>query len=326
MAYLDFMKGAGLGDVLIPKEEFIKEHERLVALLNHGNKKSLRKEAKEQQAELETRGGSGKSNFIARLMAETKYKHRSPSDKNKPYDKSLGEYKKPVMNPENDETDMNKPIKFDYNMIANENQVKSGANEKPYGASPFITKHFGHASVPMPKESALQKEARRQFTATRKALREKPADGDKKELKDQFVSKASKTRKASKESFVPSKRYEKYMNARLKVLEMDGLNKEAIAKEKALLVAKEKAFLEAKEKAFLERKKPADGDKKELKKQFVSKASKSSAPSKTAALNEAFHKKMDEKYTKERLIALEMKRLNEEAAAEQKAFLERKKR
>jgi hypothetical protein len=195
MAYLDFMKGAGLGDVLIPKEEFIKEHERLVALLNHGNKKSLRKEAKEQKAELETRGGSGKSNFIARMMAETKYKHRNPSDRNKPYDKSLGKYKKPVMNPDDDETEMNKPIKFDYNMIANEKQVKSGANEKPYGASPFITKHFGHATVPMPKESALQKEARKRFTAMR---REKRADGDKKELKDQFVPKAFKTRKASK--------------------------------------------------------------------------------------------------------------------------------
>jgi hypothetical protein len=168
MSYIESMKGAGLGDVLIPKEDFVKEHERLIALLNHGSRKSLRKEAKEQQAELATKGGSGKSNFIARLMAETKYKHRSPSDKTKPYDKSLGKYKKPVMNPDKDDTEMNKAVKFDYNRLANKNQVKSGANENAYGASPFIAKHFGHATV-MPKESALQKEARTKFTKNRKA-------------------------------------------------------------------------------------------------------------------------------------------------------------
>lgn len=202
MSYLDLMQGAGLGDVLIPKEEFIKEHERLIKLLNSGDKKSLRKEAKEQQAELATRGGSGKSNYIARLMAEAKYKHRKPSEKDKPYDKSLGEYKKPVMNPETDETQMNRADVFDYDKIANKNQVQSGKNKAQYGASPFIVSHFGHATVPKPKESALQKQARKDSILKRKALQTpqvaqvEQADEEKKEPKERFVSTKAKAPKA----------------------------------------------------------------------------------------------------------------------------------
>jgi hypothetical protein len=170
MNYLQLMNGAGLGDVLIPKKEFIKEHERLVALLNQSDIPALRREAKEQKAELKAelakKGGSQKSNFIARMMAEAKYKHRSPEEYNEPYDK---ETKKPgsyvrgsVMNPAEDETTMNRADEFDYNALATKSQSKKGKNKKnPYGASPFIAYHFGNAQS-KPSESAVQKVQRKE--------------------------------------------------------------------------------------------------------------------------------------------------------------------
>ena len=147
MDYLELMRGAGLGDVLAPKEEFMKEHERLVELLS------------------DKQGGSRGSNFIARLMAEQKYKHRDASEKGKPYEQTTtGKYRKPVMDPERDDTTMSQAVKFDYNKIANKNQVRSGENRAAYGASPFITHHFGLArSTQKPKETAAQTAARRRF-------------------------------------------------------------------------------------------------------------------------------------------------------------------
>ena len=149
MNYVDMMEGAGLGDVLRPQEEFMKEHERLVELL------SDKKE-----------GGSGKSNFIARLMAEQKYKHRDASERDKPYEQTkTGKYRKPVMDPEVDDTTMSQAIKFDYDKIANKKQAPSGTNKEAYGASPFIAYHFGHATIPRkPKETAAQTAARRGFS------------------------------------------------------------------------------------------------------------------------------------------------------------------
>ena len=166
MNYVDMMEGAGLGDVLIPKKEFVKEHERLVKLLNQSDIPALRKEAKDQQAELKKEGGSGKSNFIARLMAEQKYKHRDASERDKPYEQTkTGKYRKPVMDPEVDDTTMSQAIKFDYDKIANKKQVPSGTNKEAYGASPFIAYHFGHATIPRkPKETAAQTAARRGFS------------------------------------------------------------------------------------------------------------------------------------------------------------------
>jgi hypothetical protein len=166
MDYLEMMRGAGLGDVLIPKKEFVKEHERLVKLLNQSDIPALRKEAKDQQAELAKEGGSGKSNFIARLMAEQKYKHRDASERDKPYEQTkTGKYRKPVMDPEVDDTKMSQAIKFDYNKIANKKQTPSGTNAEAYGASPFIAYHFGHATIPRkPRETAAQTAARRGFT------------------------------------------------------------------------------------------------------------------------------------------------------------------
>lgn len=187
MDYLELMRGAGLGDVLIPKKEFVKEHERLVALLNQSDIPALRKEARDQQAELAKEGGSGKSNFIARLMAEQKYKHAVPADKGKPYrpargknkdpNPTQGAYRKPVMDPEVDETKMSQPIKFNYRKIANKKQLSSGENAGAYGASPFITHHFGLAqSSAKPKENAYQKAARKGFTVVKpKAEAKAPA-------------------------------------------------------------------------------------------------------------------------------------------------------
>lgn len=170
MNYVDMMRDAGLGDVLIPKKEFVKEHERLVDLLNQSDIPALRKEAKSQKAELEKEGGSGKSNYIARLMAEAKYKHRDPSEKNKPYDETkTGKYRKPVMDPERDDTKMSRADKFDYNKLGNASQVRNYTNpdgeKNPYGASPFITHHFGLApSARKPRETAEQTAARRKFS------------------------------------------------------------------------------------------------------------------------------------------------------------------
>lgn len=295
MNYVDLMEGAGLGDVLIPKKEFVKEHERLVKLLNRSDIPALRKEAKDQQAELKMKGGvrlrmravagmplglqfdiiegvrqyagltgappfsyeyelrfnqwmetvnsllrdeeampfmllnpgwlqtipplilqhnarddntnnnqplqppplevepqpvidnhfnishipddnndemdgqgrqggSRGSNFIARMMAEAKYKHRDPSEKDKPYDQTqTGTYRKPVMDPDRDDTKMSQAVKFDYKKIANKNQ--SGSNSEAYGASPFIAHHFGLAqSASKKKETAAQSAARRKFS------------------------------------------------------------------------------------------------------------------------------------------------------------------
>ena len=314
MNYFDLMVGAGLGDVIIPKKEFIKEHERLVKLLNQSDLPSLRKEAKDQKAELKMRGGaiirmrtrglplslqfdilenvrqhagatgapprsseydsrynewmetinsflqdddtipflssnyphnmlaffqtlplfiqeenaindntdnnqsiqllplevepqpvidehfniyhipdnnddlpsdndemdgsgrggSGKSNFIARMMAEAKYKHRDPSEKDKPYAQTkTGKYRKPVMDPERDDTKMSQAVKFDYKKIANKNQ--SGSNKEAYGASPFITHHFGLVpSAHKPKETAAQTAARRKFSGREPVVKSAP--------------------------------------------------------------------------------------------------------------------------------------------------------
>lgn len=218
MDYLQLMEGAGLGDVLIPKKEFIKEHERLVALLNQSDIPALRKEAKEQKAELAKRGGSIKSNFIARLMAEDKYKHRSPSQKDLPYHRSLGKYKKPVMDPEEDETTMSQPIKFEYDKIANKNQVPTGLNNEgnPYGASPFITYHFGHARMERkPNETREQAEARKEFNS---ALRRKEAALERRGRKraalqpreEEEEMSAAEKREAAKEAYRERRRAARY--------------------------------------------------------------------------------------------------------------------
>jgi hypothetical protein len=115
-------------------------------------------------------GFSKQSGFIRRLMAENALKHQ-------------GQYKKPTF-PLHPKSTMDKQAEFDYKKIANANQ--RGFNTSEYGASPFITKHFGSVraipferkrGVPPPlepyskkktstkktQETEQQKEARKEF-------------------------------------------------------------------------------------------------------------------------------------------------------------------
>jgi hypothetical protein len=74
-------------------------------------------------------GGRGAPHlFIARMMAENKKKHK-------------GQYKYPTTLPYGSK--MNAPVVFEYKKLANQQQSASGENPREYGASPFITKHFG---------------------------------------------------------------------------------------------------------------------------------------------------------------------------------------
>ncbi len=217
MNYVDMMESAGLGDVLIPKKEFIKEHERLVALLNQSDIPALRKEARDQQAELEKHGGSNKSNFIARLMAEQKYKHATGADKNLPYrpargprkdpNPTKGEYRKPVMDPEVDETEMRAPIKFDYSKLAFKRQdprgrKKTEKDKHEYGASPFIAHHFGNArSEAKKKEDAVQAAARRFFSGKAPKAEKEEEEEEEEETEAEKKERAKEQRKESLEEF-----------------------------------------------------------------------------------------------------------------------------
>jgi hypothetical protein len=199
----ELMRGAGLGDMMAPKSDSMKEHERLVALL--GDPVS---------------GGSNKSNFIARLMAEQKYKHATGEDrKPAPYrpgrkkgrktpNPTKGEYRKPVMDPLYDKTDMNAPIKFDYSKLAFKRQdprgrKKTDKDKHEYGASPFITHHFGNArSEAKAKEDAVQAAARRFFSGKApKAEKEEEEEEEEEETEAERKERAKEKRKESLEEF-----------------------------------------------------------------------------------------------------------------------------
>ena len=136
----------GSGDnIVIPKVDFIKEHKHLVHLLRKYNIPALQKEATDQSEELKKMigGFSKQSGFIRRLMAENKLKHK-------------GEYKPPTY-PLAPESTMNKPAEFVLSKLSSKSQ--QGSNTSPYGASPFILKHFGHATTEY--ETDRQKQARK---------------------------------------------------------------------------------------------------------------------------------------------------------------------
>lgn len=148
-------------DIIIPVKDFVEEHKHLISLLNKYDAPALRKEAADQSKELrEMTGGMGQaSGFIRRLMAENYLKHK-------------GDYKNPTY-PLAEGSTMNKPAKFDYRRVANTDQ--NGSNQSNYGASPFIQRHFGHATAvpfvrkrvaqPTVAETPAQKEAREEFPA-----------------------------------------------------------------------------------------------------------------------------------------------------------------
>jgi hypothetical protein len=72
-------------------------------------------------------GGRGQaSGFIMRMMAENKKKHQ-------------GDYRNPSA-PDDYNSSMKTWVPFDYKKLANDGQ--GGENEKAYGASPFIQRHF----------------------------------------------------------------------------------------------------------------------------------------------------------------------------------------
>jgi hypothetical protein len=73
-------------------------------------------------------GGRGQaSGFVMRMMAENKLKHK-------------GQYRNPSA-PNDYNSKMKKWVPFNYKKLASKSQ--GGLNESEYGASPFITKHFG---------------------------------------------------------------------------------------------------------------------------------------------------------------------------------------
>ena len=126
---LELLQGAGLEHIVLPRKDFIKEHRHLIKLLQKSDDPAFRKEASSQKKELdEMTGGNAKAGFIRRMMWENQHKHD-------------GEYKRPVY-PLADDSKMKQPWKFKYHKLANREQ--SGVNQRNYGASPFITRHFGN--------------------------------------------------------------------------------------------------------------------------------------------------------------------------------------
>lgn len=140
-------------------------------------------------------GGSRGSNFIARLMAEQKYKNASPADRAVPYrpvrikgkkqpNPTPGNYNPPPFDPAEgtadlQRTSMSRADPFLYNKLANASQAPSGTNKAAYGASPFIRRHFGNVGL-LP-ETAAQKAARkgypnRQSAESQEETKEKRAE------------------------------------------------------------------------------------------------------------------------------------------------------
>ena len=105
-------------------------------------------------------GGSKQSGFIQRMVAEAKLKN--------------GEYKPPTK-PLSKESTMNKPVAFEYDNLASEDQYGTQPNRRiyrtkkrkiasekdNYGASPFIQEHFGSMSS---KLKTLKPPANRSIT------------------------------------------------------------------------------------------------------------------------------------------------------------------
>jgi hypothetical protein len=108
------------------------EHKHLISLLNkYKQHPELAKEAVSQKAEMESYEGgfSKQSGFIRRMMAENALKHK-------------GQYRRPT-DPLAPGSTMNKPVPFEYEKLATPGQKGKKTSGNPYGASPFIQKHFG---------------------------------------------------------------------------------------------------------------------------------------------------------------------------------------
>jgi len=125
---------------------------------------SMKEKLKEAMMIKQTKGKKGgltgvskKSGFIRRLMWENKHKHGN-------------DYKNPTWGLHND-SNMSKKAKFEWKKLASKDQGGLNSSGNPYGASPFITKHFKGDPVKWSpgeksgKESEAQKKARYEFMA-----------------------------------------------------------------------------------------------------------------------------------------------------------------
>lgn len=148
--------------IKIPKKAFIKEHKNLLKVLKSGDEKSLAKEFQDQLEEYKKviggrKGVTQASGYIMRMMAENKARHQ-------------GQYRKPTtLRPD---STMNSPGIFEWKKLASPDQGGENTRGNPYGASPFITKHFKGDYVPFsarPYEAETQQQriARYRFTAQR---------------------------------------------------------------------------------------------------------------------------------------------------------------
>lgn len=159
---VDLLAGAGLANIVMPRKEFMAEHKHLISLLNkYKQHPELAKEAASQEAEMKSyKGGFSKqSGFIRRMMAENALKHK-------------GQYRRPT-DPLHPGSTMNKPVPFEYEKLATPGQKGKKTSGNPYGASPFIQKHFGTAEFvpferkrgqPLPTEPFPNKKRGRKAT------------------------------------------------------------------------------------------------------------------------------------------------------------------
>jgi len=72
-ALAELLHGAGLGDIVIPRSKFIREHQHLVKLLSDSDDPALKKEAKDQSEELHSlTGGTHRENVLRQWKLEDK--------------------------------------------------------------------------------------------------------------------------------------------------------------------------------------------------------------------------------------------------------------
>jgi len=116
----DLLVGAGIGDIVMPHKQFVKEHKNLLGVLKRGKRSELDAEYADQAKELASHGGSkASSGFIRRMLGEVKKVHK-------------GAYK-PITALAKGST-MNSPRVFNYSKVP-----------KP---SPWLQTKFGKAKAP----------------------------------------------------------------------------------------------------------------------------------------------------------------------------------
>jgi len=72
----DLLVGAGIGDIVMPHKQFVKEHKNLLNVLKRGKRSELDAEYADQAKELQAHGGTRNSGFIQRMLGEVKKVHK----------------------------------------------------------------------------------------------------------------------------------------------------------------------------------------------------------------------------------------------------------